>query len=75
MREFKAVAFDNQTGMRMVLSETSYNKACDWLVSKGYTHYSNFEFDNNYITLTFTKPDNKVFIYDEDRGYLLMEDE
>ena len=30
MREFKTSCIDNETGMEMVLSECSYNMACDW---------------------------------------------
>ena len=75
MREFRTIAFDNVTGLRMILSECSYNFACDYLYNKGFTHYSNFENSGGYVTLTFTKPMERVFVYDESRGYLMMEDE
>lgn len=71
MREFKTMCKDTKTGMQMVLSECSYNTACFWLESKGFTTYDKFETNGNEIYLYFSKPTNRLFVYDEDRGYLL----
>ena len=71
MREFKTMCKDTKTGMQMVLSECSYNMACDWLQRKGFTEYEKFERVGDEIWLTFIKPTEKLFVYDEVRGYLL----
>lgn len=71
MREFKVMCKDTKTGMEMVLSECSYNMACDWLERKGFTEYDKFECVGDTIWLTFSKPNNRLFVYDETRGYLL----
>lgn len=71
-REFKTMCRDTKTGMQMVLSECSYNVAVDWLASKGFTEYDEFDTNwhegNSEVWLRFGK---KLFIYDETRGYLL----
>ena len=71
MREFKTSCIDNVTGMEMVLSEVSYNMACDWLMRKGFTNYSHFEVCGTEIILEFTEPKKRTFVYDEERGILL----
>ena len=71
MREFKTMCKDSKTGMRMVLSECSYNMACSWLESKGFTEYAKFESCGDEVWLTFEKPVEMLFVYDEARGYLL----
>ena len=68
MKEFKASCIDNETNMELVLSEVSYNRACDWLAQHGFTEYKKFHSTLRYITMEF---DRKTFIYDEERGYLL----
>ena len=62
---------DNETRMEMVLSECSYNSACDWLERKGFTHYDKFDNDGRFTTLVFSTPSKRTFVYDEKRGYLL----
>ncbi len=52
----------------MMLSECSYNMACSWLESKGFIEYEKLEINGNETWLWFK---DKLFIYDEDRGYLL----
>jgi len=69
--EFKTSTIDPETGMEILLSDISYNKAVNWLESKGFTHYDRFESIGNQIEIEFSKPAKRVFIYDEDRGYLL----
>lgn len=73
MREFKTTCVDMKTRMTMVLSECSYNRACDWLESKGFTHYDKFETVANMIVMQFSKPAKRIFVYDEERGYLLSD--
>ena len=68
MREFRTMCKDTKTGLQMVLSEASYNMACDWLESKGYGEYDKFETVGNEIWITYG---DKLFVYDEERGYLL----
>ena len=71
MREFSVMCKDSKTGMQMVLCECSYNMACDWLEQKGYTEYDMFECVGDTIWMRFSKPYDRLFVYDETRGYLL----
>lgn len=71
MREFRTSCIDNVTGMEMVLSECSYNMACDWLERKGFTKYNYLEVCGTETILEFTTPKKRTFIYDEERGILL----
>ena len=71
MREFTATCVDMKTRMTMVLSECSYNKACDWLERHGFTTYDKFEAWMGMVVMQFSKPAEKIFVYDEERGYLL----
>lgn len=71
MREFKTSCIDNVTRMEMVLSECSYNMACDWLMRKGFTQYDKFSVIGDQIEMQFSKPKKRTFVYDEGRGILL----
>lgn len=86
MRRFLIHCIDEKTGYQMILSECSYNFACDWL--NRYVHEKGLEicraFHNNDTGLDeiwtaqwSDKICNYVptrhFFYDEDRGYLLGE--
>lgn len=71
MRVFTTMCKDSVTGMEMLLSECSYNSACYWLASKGFKDYDKFECSGDRVSITFTKPSNRTFVYDEERGYLL----
>ena len=71
MIEHKTACVDMETKMQIVLSEASYNFACSWLESKGFTDYDKFDSNIRYTTMVFTKPAKRVFVYDEERGYLL----
>lgn len=73
MKEFKTLVKDSETNMEMVLSECSYNMACDWLMRKGFTDYDKFDSDIRYAVLKFSKPAKRTFVYDSDRGYLLAD--
>ena len=75
MREFKTMCKDSKTGMQMVLAECNYNMACSWLESKGFTEYRKFECVGDEVWLTFEKPVDALFVYDEARGYLLRNEE
>ena len=70
-REFKTSTIDNKTGMEILLTDVSYNKAMDWLMSKGFTHYDRFDVIGNEYEFEFSEPTNRIFVYDEERGYLL----
>lgn len=73
MKIFTSMCKDTVTGMEMVLSECSYNSACYWLASKGFKDYDKFDCSGDRIKITFTKPSKRVFVYDEERGYLLAD--
>lgn len=73
-RHFSCI--DNETGMELILSECSYNMACSWLESQGFTEYDHFdswydEYNSNIVEFQFSKPARRTFVYDEGRGYLL----
>ena len=86
MRQFTTECKDDQTGYSMVLSECTYNMACEWLERTLKKHGIEIcRVEQNYKT-GFTelwtakwddyiynyKPCRKYF-YDEYRGYLLGE--
>ena len=71
MREFTACCKDTKTGMQMVLSGATYNMACDYLMKKGFYCYDSFKNENGIVTITFSTPARRTFVYDEERGYLL----
>ena len=70
-REFKTSTIDNRTGMEILLTDVSYNKAMDWLMNKGFTHYDRFDVIGNEYEFEFSEPADRLFVYDEERGYLL----
>ena len=86
MRVFTTECKDSVTGYSMVLSECSYNMACDWLartlakygvdiynVKKDYkTDFTILESGRYSHILGDFKPCRKYY-YDEVRGYLLGE--
>jgi hypothetical protein len=71
MKVFTNNTIDNETRNDLIATECSFNIACSFLMQKG--------FDNPIVTspdLRFTRLDfgnDTVFIYDEERGYLLRE--
>lgn len=75
MRKFMVSCRDNRTGLFIVLSECTYNMACDWIEETVYgaggkvcgTEYRPLD-DLMEIRTTCRK-----FFYDEKRGYLLGE--
>jgi len=70
MRAFKTLCKDAKTGMEMILSETSFNMACDYLsrIPGLGLLLGTEKAENNMTNIYFEK---RVFAYDEDRGYLL----
>ena len=70
-REFKTSVIDDKTGMEVILTDVSYNRAVDWLMQKGFTDYDRFDAVGDQIELEFSKPAPRIFVYDERRGYLL----
>lgn len=83
MREFKTSCIDDRTGYEMILSECSYNMACDWLnkeLAKVGSEICGMHYDreNQIIELYTGLMSNglnlkRKFFYDESRGYLLGE--
>lgn len=71
MRIFKTLCIDTETKMQMILSECTYNMACYWLESQGFSNYIKLETNGNETWLWFMSPRKRLFIYDENRGYLL----
>ena len=70
-REFKTSVIDDKTGMEVILTDVSYNRAMDWLTQKGFTDYDRIDVIGDQIDLEFSKPAPRIFVYDESRGYLL----
>ena len=80
MREIKTMTKDDRTGYELYLTEASYNRAVEWLSIKvkqvgrciwkctaendGLTHIYVGKQEGNL---------EKMFFYDEERGYLLGE--
>ena len=84
MRKFTVECKDDKTGYSMVLSECTYNMACDWLerTLKKYGVEICGVFFNRKTGMTELysgRPDKnglnlcRKYFYDEERGYLLGE--
>ena len=81
MRKFQIECKDDKTGYSMVLSECSYNQACDWLSRElakfGYEITRTEQHINGlmYIWSTNVRSGKqaRMYYYDEERGYLLGE--
>lgn len=89
MRVFTTLCKDEKTGYQMVLSECSYNMAMDWLERKvkkelidpGFHHYISSHNGIKLIKIVVDSwhegvqkyVENRIFYYDEDRGYLMGE--
>ncbi len=72
MRVFKTSCIDNQTRREMILSETSFNEACIWLEKTVGKIFSVVSIGKNRLKI-ICEGCNRIFFYDEDRGYLLGE--
>ena len=81
MRKFQTECKDDKTRYSMVLSECSYNEACDWLSRElakfGYEITRTEKHINGlmYIWSTNVRSGKqaRMYFYDEERGYLLGE--
>ncbi len=72
MREFKAICRDTETNGIMVLSECSYNFACDYLDRKGFECDTARSISDRFIEIMGKLNGKaKTFLYDEKRGYLI----
>ena len=71
MEHFLTTTIDKETGMKLYLSECSYNTAIDWLVSRGFRYFDKLYCDHRFTTMEFSKPVKRTWVYDEKRGYLL----
>ena len=50
-KEFKTSVIDDKTGMEVILTDVSYNRAMDWLMQKGFTDYDRFDVIGDQIEL------------------------
>ena len=68
MKKFTAVCIDNKYHMECVLSECSFNMACDY-IDRQIEKIENIKSKNSeeYIIIT----NSHRFLYDEETGYLL----
>ena len=84
MRKFMVSCIDNKTGYQMILSECTYNMACDWLEKElAKTGYEiggvSCNRETGFTELYSGKPTKdslnlkRKYFYDEQRGYLLGE--
>ena len=71
MKVFTASCIDNETNNELLASECSYNQACSFLMQNGFIDPVKTESDLRYTRLDFGN--GRIFIYDEQRGYLLQE--
>lgn len=71
MKILKVLCVDVSTHMQIIASDCSYNFACSYLESIGaQVEKTKTDFRTN-RTILFT--DNGIYIYDENRGLLLMD--
>ena len=84
MRVFTTLCKDDKTGYQMILSECSYNMACDWLDKKckkvgaeicRTEHNIKTNLDELWVAKWSDRINNyepcRKYFYDEERGYLL----
>lgn len=71
MKKFNCACVDSLTGYEMILSDASYNNACFYIENQLGEEIK--KITSNYRTnRTTIHTTNKIFIYDENRGYLLV---
>lgn len=86
MRKFQTECKDDKTGYSMVLSECTYNMACQWLHDVLWEYgveicRTEFNIKTNLNEIWTAKFDDHInnyvpcrkYFYDEERGYLLGE--
>ena len=79
MRRFVVSCKDSKTGYEVILSECSYNMACDWLereLAKVGLWVEQARTRNNLVEILTVDKNllrGRTFFYDESRGYLLGE--
>ena len=72
MRRFIATCIDSKTKMEMVLSEASYNMACSFIEHTLKVPIFDISTETQKDGMTaIKKADRTIFVYDEERGYLL----
>ena len=69
MRVMTSSIIDNETRNDLLAIECSYNQACYFLMQKGFDNPVSTESDLRFTRIDFGN--DTVFIYDEERGYLL----
>lgn len=73
MKRFTSVCIDKKTKYEMILSECSFNMACDYLINLFHPEENEFLVRTDYKKeLHFITIQNKEFAYDEIRGYLML---
>lgn len=71
MKKFNCACIDSLTGHEMVLADASYNNVCFYIENQ--LNEKIKETASDYRTnRTTIHTANKIFIYDENRGYLLV---
>lgn len=78
MRKFMVECTDTKTGLSMVLSECSYNVACDFLERELRKYHKDIldcrvSREGKTKGMTRIRTTSRTFYYDEERGYLLGE--
>lgn len=71
MKKFNCACVDSLTGYEMVLSDASYNNACFYIENQLGEEIKKITSDYR-TNRTIIHTANKIFIYDENRGYLLV---
>lgn len=74
MRKFLCHCTDTLTGAQMILSECSFNEACMFLEQQRAKGRLGFYRGMEALSLHTSKIkfENATFLYDEERGYLLL---
>ena len=75
MRKFTSLCIDTESRKQLVLSEVSYNNACYFLYSQGFTdpEKTTTDYKSNTTTLYFKSPKEQTFYYNETKGILLTD--
>lgn len=74
MQVFTASCKDNKYGYEMVVSECSYNFACDYIERKLEYKITKCSKDIMRGLTEIKTTDNIIFIYDEVRGFLMRKE-
>ena len=75
MRKFTTLCIDPESRKQLILSDVSFNNACFFLYSKGFTdpEKTTTDYKNNVTTLYFKSPKEQTFYYNENKGILFTD--